>query len=310
MTLFFTILWNNVLPLSIMILIGAVMQRLFSLDIRTLSKLNFYVFSPGVMFQLLYTTEISTRLFGTVMLFCFLFFAAQYALVEIVVRLRGHRGGMRSAMRNSVLFYNSANYGIPINQLAFAGNPHTLAIQILVMVVQSLVPNTYGIYNVNAHKADWRKIVKIIIGMPVIYVIPVALALRGFQVPLPGFVDTSVGYLADAFIGTALLTLGVQLGSMKWSFQRTLALDVGLSALLRLAAGPALAWLITLPLGLDALTASALIVSSAVPTSLSSVLLAVEFDNEKEFSSQAVFFSTLFSIVTVTIVIGLVYTGT
>ena len=32
--------------------------------------------------------------------------------------------------------------------------------------------------------------------------------------------------------------------------------------------------------------AKALIVSSAVPTSLSSVLLAVEFDNEPEFASQ------------------------
>lgn len=309
MDLFLTILWNNVLPLTVMIGLGAALQRLFSLDIRTLSKLNFYVFSPAIMFQLLYTTEISTRLFGTVMLFCLLFMIAQYALVETVVRLRRHRAGMRSAMRNSVLFYNSANYGIPINQLAFSGNPHTLAVQILVMMVQSLIPNTYGIYTVNAHKADWRQIRRIIIGMPVIYVIPLALMMRGLNVPLPEFADISLGYLANAFIGMALLTLGVQLGSMKWSFHKSLALDIGLSAMLRLVAGPLLAWLITLPLGLDALTASALIVSSAVPTSLSSALLAVEFDNEKEFSSQAVFFSTVFSIVTVTIVIGLVYTG-
>jgi predicted permease len=54
---------------------------------------------------------------------------------------------------------------------------------------------------------------------------------------------------------------------------------------------------------LDKLTAAALIVSSAVPTSLSSVLLAVEFDNEKEFASQAVFLSTLLSILTITVVI-------
>src|SRR5690606_1585199 len=104
---------------------------------------------------------------------------------------------------------------------------------------------------------------------------------------------------------TALLTLGVQLGSMSWRISRALAIDVGLSAALRLAAGPLLAWGITLLLGMDGLTAAALIVSSAVPTSLSSVLLAVEFDNEAEFASQAVFVSTVLSVLTVTIVIAM-----
>jgi len=51
--------------------------------------------------------------------------------------------------------------------------------------------------------------------------------------------------------------------------------------------------------------AQALVLSCAVPTSLSSVLLAVEYDNEPEFSSQVVFSSTIFSIFTVTFVIYL-----
>jgi len=85
-----------------------------------------------------------------------------------------------------------------------------------------------------------------------------------------------------------------------------MAVDVGLSALLRLVVGPALAWGLSLLMGFDRLTTAAIIVSSAVPTSLSSVLLAVEFDNEKEFASQAVFISTLLSVFTVTIVIALV----
>jgi len=303
MDIFFHILWNNVLPLSLVIGLGIVLHRIFKLDIKTLSKLNFYLFSPAIMFELLYGTDISGMLFGQVLLFFVLFMLLQYALLEIVVRLRGYKGGMRAAMRNSVLFYNSANYGIPINQLAFAGNTYTLSVQIIIMMMQSLVPNTYGIYSVNAHKADWRRIRKVILSMPVIYVIPVALLLRAFSVPLPGFVDISVGYLSDAFIGMALFTLGVQLGDMKGFLTRKLALDVGLASALRLVAGPLLAWGVVLLLGVDEMMAAALIVSSAVPTSLSSVLLAVEFDNEKDFSSQTVLFSTALSIVTVTAVI-------
>lgn len=286
-----------------MMAVGIILQKAFSLDIRTLSKLNFYLFSPAIIFELLYTTEISVSVIGQVLLFFFIFMLAQYIVLEIIIRIRGYTGGMKAAMRNSVLFYNSANYGIPLNQLAFAGNGYTLSIQVLIMTMQSLIPNTYGIYAVNAHRAKLRDIWRTIASMPVIYVIPLALTLRGLDVRIPDFIDTPLGYVSNAFIGTALLTLGVQLGSMSWKISKRLAVDIGISGVLRLLVGPVLAWLVVLILDLPGLMGAALIVSSAVPTSLSSVLLAVEFDNEKEFASQSVFVSTLCSIVTVTAVI-------
>ncbi len=305
MDIFGHILTHNILPLAFMVVVGVVMQRVFRLDIKTLSKLNFYVFSPAMMFELLFHTEISLRMFQEVMIFFVIFMLLQYGLVEAVVRMRRYGGGMRSAMRNSVLFYNSANYGIPINQLAFAGNPVSLAVQVLVMMMQSLIPNTYGIYSVNAHKADWRSILRIIRTMPVIYVIPAALLMRVCDISLPEFVETPIIYMSDAFIGTALLTLGAQIGAMRWTFDRSIIQDVSLASFLRLAAGPLLAWGVVAALGIEGLTASALIVSSAVPTSLSSVLLAVEYDNEPDFASQAVLASTVLSMLTVTVVIFL-----
>lgn len=303
MDIFLHILVTNVLPMGLLIGLGVILQRAFTLDIKTLSKLNFYLFSPAIMFNLIYNTAITAQSIGEVMLFFVLFMAGQYVLVETVIRIRGYSPGMKSAMRNSVLFYNSANYGIPLNQLAFSGNKETLAVQVLIMMMQSLIPNTYGVYNVNAHKANRAAIWRTIMSMPVIYVIPLAFLLRYLHVPIPQSLETPITYLSDAFIGTALITLGVQLGSMSWKVSRSLVIDVSLSGILRLVAGPLLAWLIVWLLGLERFVAAALIVSSAVPTSLSSVLLAVEFDNEKEFASQSVFISTLFSILTVTAVI-------
>ncbi|MFC5652457.1 AEC family transporter [Paenibacillus solisilvae] len=311
MTIFWSILLNNVLPLSVMIAIGITLQRAFSLDIKTLSKLNFYLFSPAVIFRLLYTTDLTLQLVGKVLLFFLILMLMLYGAVEITVRIRGLKGGKRATMRNSVLFYNSANYGIPLNQLAFAANPFTLSVQLLIMVMQSLVPNTYGIYSVNAHRSNGREVLRTIASQPVIYAIPLALLLHGFHIPLPGFLATPLDYVADAFFGTALVTLGVQLGSMKWSVRSLLMVDVLLSSGLRLLIGPLLAtlivWGMDLTIGIDSMMAKALIVSSAVPTSLSSVLLAVEFDNEPEFASQVVLVSTVFSIVTVTGVIYLLH---
>ncbi|GGD75369.1 AEC family transporter [Paenibacillus nasutitermitis] len=303
MEIFWSVLWNNVLPLSVMIAIGVTLQRAFSLDIKTLSRLNFYLFSPAIIFKLLYTTEISLEVIGNVLLFFLVFMILLFGAVEAVVRLRRLEGGMRGAMRNSVLFYNSANYGIPLNQLAFAANPFTLSVQVLIMMMQSLIPNTWGIYSVNAHRSSGRMIVRTIARQPVIYAIPLAFLMRGFDIPLAGFLATPLDYLADAFTGTALITLGVQIGSMRWSYKGLMLKDVLISCGTRLIIGPLLALLVVWMLGIEGIMAKALIVSSAVPTSLSSVLLAVEFDNEPEFASQVVFVSTVLSIITVTFVI-------
>jgi predicted permease len=296
------ILLNNVIPLSVMIAVGAILYRAFKLDIKTMSKLNFYLFSPVLVFKMIYESSISWGVLFQTLLFFFSFFIAMFILVEIVIRVRRYREGMIPAMRNSVIFYNSANYAIPLNQLVFVGDPFTLSIQIIIMMMQSLLPNTYGVYSVNAHKNDIHQTLRTIATLPVIYIIPLAFVLRGFHVDIPGPIYVPIKYVADGFIATALVTLGVQLGSMKWKLQFS---DVMLSNVLRLCIGPIVGFLIVYMMGFKGAMAQALVLSCAVPTSLSSVLIAVEYDNEPEFSSQAVFSSTIFSTFTVTFVIYL-----
>jgi len=306
MTYFLYILVNNIVPISIMIVIGAAIYKAFRIDIRTLSKLNFYVFSPALVFTKLYESEMDLHVLLQVLSFFVLFFGLLCVMIEVIIRLKKMKGGMRSAMRNSVIFYNSANYAIPLNQTVFAGNTYTLSIQIVIMIMQSVLPNTYGIYAVNAHKSNWKATMKTILSLPVIYVIPVAIFMRYFHIPVPHSVYLPLQYISNAFMATALLTLGVQLGAMKWKFNFS---NVLLSNVLRLAVAPALGFLIVWVLGIEGITAKALVLSCAVPTSLSSVLLAIEYDNEPEFSSQAVFTSTLFSMITIPVVIFLLGTS-
>lgn len=302
MSYFVYILINNIVPISIMIAIGATMYRAFHLDIKTLSKLNFYVFSPALVFVKLYESEMNLNVLLQVLLFFVLFFSLLFAVIEIYIRIRKLERGMRIAMRNSVIFYNSANYALPLNQTVFGGNAYTLSIQIVIMIMQTLIPNTYGIYTLNSHKSTWKATMKTILSLPVIYMIPLALLLRYFHLPLPSPINLPLTYIANAFMATALLTLGVQLGGMKWEFHFS---NVAVSIILRLAAAPLIGFFVVWLLGIDGLTAKALILSCAVPTSLSSVLLAIEYENEPEFSSQAVFTSTLFSMFTIPVVIFL-----
>lgn len=302
MTYFTHILMNNVIPLSVMIGLGAILYRAFKLDIKTLSKLNFYLFSPALVFKMLYESTLTFGLLVQTLAFFALFFIAMFILVEVIIRWRGYQGGMVPAMRNSVIFYNSANYAIPLNQLVFVGDAFTLSIQIIIMMMQNLLPNTYGIYSVNAHKKDTSETWKTILSLPVIYMIPLAFVMRWLHIPVPEPIYAPINYVSNAFIATALVTLGVQLGSMKWKLNLS---DVMLSNVLRLLIGPAVGFAIVSLMGIHGVMAQALVLSCAVPTSLSSVLIAVEYDNEPEFSSQVVFSSTIFSIFTVTLVIYL-----
>lgn len=122
---------------------------------------------------------------------------------------------------------------------------------------------------------------------------------------IPQSLYTPMNYVANAFIAVALVTLGVQLGSIRLATRMG---DVFLSCVLRLIIGPILGaivvWsLFKMGMEMDQLMAQALVLSCAVPTSLSSVLLAVEFENEAEFASQTVLASTILSIITVSFVI-------
>jgi predicted permease len=302
MSYFSHILLNNVIPLCIMISIGAILQKVFQMDIKTLSKLNFYLFSPVIVFKMLYESTISGSVMLQVLLFFFVSIVILAFIVEVIMRIRRYKAGMRSAMRNSVIFYNSANYAIPLNQLVFVGDAFTMSIQIIIMMVQSLLPNTYGVYSVNSHKNNLKATLRTVFSMPSLYTIPLAFVMKGFAVPIPQTIYIPINYVSSAFIATALVTLGVQLGSMKWQIRFS---DVMISNFLRLIIGPAIGFLVVYLFGIHGLMAKALVLSSSVPTSLSSVLLAVEFDNEPEFASQVIFSSTIFSIFTVTLVIYL-----
>lgn len=297
------ILLHNIIPLCIMIGLGAGLYRRFQLDIKTFSKLIFYLFTPVMIFKMLYETEMSASILLQIIVFVVFFLLLLYAISDGVVRLRGLNGGMRSAMRNSVLFYNSANYAIPLNQLVFAGNPFTMSVQLIVMVFQSVLPHTYGIYAVNAHKSTFKETMRTILSMPVIYAVPLAVLFKEFHIPIPQPIYEPITYISNGYTALALLTLGVQLGQMKWQPERLK--DVLWSNGLRLCVAPLIGFGVVWTMGLHGLMAQALVLSCAVPTSLASVLLAVEFDNEPDFASQAVFSSTVLSIVTVTIVIYL-----
>src|SRR5690625_1051912 len=103
--------------------IGYVLQKKFNLDVQTLAKLNIYFLVPGFIFVRLYETDIALNLFGQVILFILIYVLILYIIGQIVGKIIGLKNGKDVSFTNSLIFFNSGNYGVPVNDLVFRGDP-------------------------------------------------------------------------------------------------------------------------------------------------------------------------------------------
>lgn len=293
------ILLQVVLPVFILIGAGSLLHWLFKLDLYTLAKINFYYITPAAVFMSMYHSEMSYALLGTVVGFYALYIFVLYILSFGITRLLKYPSGMKAAFTNSVLLDNAGNYGLPVNSLAFGGNPLASSLQSLIMTLQSLLTFTYGVMSIQRAKlkGNYRVVIIGFLKMPVPYALVLGLLLHALSVPLPAFLSQPLTYAQESMVAIALLTLGAQIIKYPMRLNR---LDVYLSLVLRLLAAPLIGVLLVLALGIKGIPAQALMIASGMPTGVNASLLAEEYNNEPDFAAQTVLISTLVNVITIT----------
>jgi predicted permease len=83
-------------------------------------------------------------------------------------------------------------------------------------------------------------------------------------------------------------------------------LDMVVASAVRLGGGPILALLLAVPFGISGIERSVGILQASMPAAVLVSILAVENDLLPEFVTAAVLFSTLASVITLTIVVSLI----
>jgi len=99
-----------------------------------------------------------------------------------------------------------------------------------------------------------------------------------------------------------LLLLGMQLSQTHLARRYG---QVGVGVALRLVVGTLIGFLLAPVIGLQGLPKQVAITQTATPTAVSSSLMAIEFEADAEYVTSVIFFSTLLSSVTLTVLIGL-----
>ena len=289
------IAFNVVLPIFIVMALGYALAKFFPIDLNTLSKLNFYVFIPVFMFYSLLIFKPGNREMALTVLFNLILAAVTFLVMIGVTRALKFPPGLAASSTLGVMIFNSANYGIPIVQLAFQGEG--VAIQVITITTMNILTYTVGIF-IAGGWAEWRKGLITILKLPILYALLLALAIRGLSLNLPDAFLTPLKWTSDGMLPIALLTLGAQLGQGGITLKSPKQLWITIAG--RLLIGPILAFLLISAMDIHGLLARVLFVSSAFPTAVITVIFGIEYDKEPTFAADVVFITTLLSAITVT----------
>lgn len=198
------------------------------------------------------------------------------------------------------MFYNCGNYGLPLLTLAFGHG--AAAIQNYVLATMNVATYTIGLYLAQSHgesSGSHRRALAKVLRQPTIYALLAAILCKSLVLPVKEiiWIWQPLDLLQSGLIGIALVTLGVQMSQTKTAPLRApLWSAIGL----RLLVAPLLSVPLVMVLGFSPEASAALILASAAPTAVNTAMLAHEFGGDVPFSTSAVYYSTLFSMFTIT----------
>jgi predicted permease len=294
------ILANIILPIFLLIGVGVWIDRAIKPDLHTLSKLNFYVFVPALVFIRLVDSQLDRGLVELVIGFNVVHMLILLALCWLAFSLRPFRQ-KRPMLTSAALFNNCGNYGLPFAQLAFGD--FGVEVMALILVFQNITSFSLGLWLMGDENAHWKMRLKEFLKTPVLYAVTAALVINWLHIKLPEPLHFSLLQLGNGLVPIALLTLGVQLSRARWWGEM---IPLGAANLMRLVISPLLAvglawvWQAVTP-GLDERIFAVLICGAALPVAVNVYILAMEYDRQPELASRIVFWSTLVSAVTLTI---------
>jgi predicted permease len=310
---FLQIISNNILPLLTFVVIGYLMDYFFRLDLQSLTKLTFYVVLPCFIFYSIYSADIDLNLMTV-----FLCGAVQMILLSflgsVVGRIRHWSPGMTEAFRNGTMFSNTGNIGIALAALIFSHPPYlvngsapylpeALAVGTMLLVLMNMTLNTLGLYQAGKGKMTPWDALRVIFHMPVIYVLLSVFIIKLSGLDLTGtFLWPVFKNCANALLAIVMMALGIQIRRSHIVMGDP---NAWMACFVRLIGAPLIALgLIFLWGRFSPVASQVILIFSAIPSAVNTVLYAVEFKNYPDFATEVVMLSTFVSCITLT---GVIY---
>lgn len=286
---------SAVLPIALIIAIGCFAGRFLRLESQTLSQLTLYILSPALIIDSLYRTTLSLK---STLALVFAYFIASF-LLYVVVWSIGKIGNLslnfQKSLMATTLFSNNGNLGLPF--VAFSLGSAGLERAIIYMIASSILMFGFGPALLRGGGFDYG--LRLSLKLPLLWSIAAGLALRTLPFKIPFQLDISIQQLGQAAIPLALIMLGIELADTRFRLGKKEAL----AAFIRLAIAPLIAYLVGRSVNLSTLDLQVLVIQSAMPTAVSTLVLVTEFGGDAAWVARTIVVSTIISFMTLPLIL-------
>ena len=314
------ILYHILLPLLLMVGFGTLLQRYQSLSLETLARISMYLLVPSFLLVRIYDSDIPWGEIGLIALVFLIVLGVLGVLLFAGGRaFRAPNKTVAAVILGSIVF-NAGNFGIPVAHLLyveggtlFQGQPDTeagLHVQALVVMLSNLLVWFLGYVVLAVAKGGRAREALRIFKLPIPYALVASFVLREIRLRsfngadfLPVWASFPLRSLSGALVPMMLVALGAQLAKgARWRHWR----EVVPIAFVKLLALPALIGAAAYAFGLWPWPGAHLVIGAAAPTAVNTLILTIELDGDAELTGDVVFWTTVFSGVTVAGVIAVV----
>jgi malate permease and related proteins len=291
-----------VLPVGLIILIGFISSRTLSLERQSLSQLIFYVLSPALIIDSLYRTSLSLESSLSLLAAFTVTSGLVYLITKAIGKITNLSESYEKAFLAASIFSNNGNMGLPVATFAFGTGGLERAI--IYMIGSSILMFCFGPAIIQG-KGIIREL-KLILKLPLIWSILFGLGLRLLSSKIPTFkfpfdLDLGIKILGESAIPIALVLLGMQLSHTHF----TLNLKELWAIIVRLLIAPAIAFTVGFLLQLETLNLQVLVLQTAMPTAVNSLIIVTEFGGDKDFIARNIITSTVLSFLTIPFILWL-----
>lgn len=296
---------DNIVPILIIAGIGFVIGRTLNVEPRPFGRVIFNAFSPALIVHSLATTEIDHAELGQLALTMALVILSLLGIAYLITGLYHTDRVGRAGVMLSAMCPNVGNLGLPL--VSFAFGPSALTYAIVIYIVTTISTFTLGVLVASSGGSSPVRALLNVLRVPVLYAAAIGLILNLTGVALPLPLARSVALLGQAAIPAMLILLGLELAqSTEWKQSNVITLG----AVIRLLVAPVIAGTLVLLLGVNHEVAIVIIMQASMPVAVATLIIANEFHLDTKQQLGTVLATTLFSPLTLSVLILILRRGT
>src|SRR4051812_28940964 len=279
---------------------GYALERRVHPPIFALNQTALYVLMPSLIFTSLIKVDFTQEEPLRITAFAFLLAVVMLAIAFVIIRALRLDRVTGSAFMLTAAFPNLGNYGLPVVLLAFG--ERGLAAGTPLLALPSLYSLTLAGFIASSSNLSIGRAAREVARQPIVLAVLLALAVNVAHLELPLFVASALALTAQAAIPVMLLVLGMNFAGTN-GIENVRVTSIAVAT--RLLLGPLAGWALVAALGIDGVAREVMIVGSAMPTAVFTILTATQFNARPRLVSDAVVASTVASIVTITAVLAI-----